>query len=452
MDPLLPNKPLDASQGRIVRSQLASTLAELSTLEQTLLKLSLVSAELRRQKNRALDSAAAMRNAHSPIHAAPTEILVEVFRMCRDSSLESPVYSILAASQAPLVLTHVSARWRSICLSTSDLWHHFRICFNPTSILPSPTIIRRLLARSGAIPLHVGLATDIAPQPESLGQVFTALLQDQGRFQSLHIDLAPSDLPSAIWHQNGTFPLLTCVDICVQHNADYDFGHIIRLFATTPCVQTVKITGSYVKSAGWASVFRWSRLTEVDLEICLDPKTGREILMQCARVQKCTLKLYGDSDSGMQHPREICRLLHLNDVSFDFDCSNESTLRSFFEVFAFPSLTHLDITSHICYGYNDTFLAAFTCGSDTSLALPHLRFLIFDDEEFDPAEALVTGPAVLRLVESLSQRTGENTAFPALEHIELTFNAPPFDPAIEERICEISSASSVLSCIHNELD
>ncbi|KAJ7608619.1 hypothetical protein DFH06DRAFT_191545, partial [Mycena polygramma] len=216
MDPLLPNNPLDASQGRIVRSKLASTLTELSTLKQTLLKLSLVSAELQRQKNRSIDSVAAMRNALSPIHATPTEILVEVFRMCRDSSLESPVYSILDASQAPLVLTHVSARWRSICLSTSDLWNHFRIRFTPNSILPSPSIMRRLLARSSALPLHVGLETDIAPQPESLGQVFTALLQDQGRFQSLHLHLAPSDLPSVIWRQKGTFPLLASIEICIQ--------------------------------------------------------------------------------------------------------------------------------------------------------------------------------------------------------------------------------------------
>ncbi|KAJ7608614.1 hypothetical protein DFH06DRAFT_1377089, partial [Mycena polygramma] len=307
------------------------------------------------------------------------------------------------------------------------------------------------------------------------------------------------DLPSVLWRQHGTFPLLASVDICIRNNAEHNLGDTIRLFATAPCVQTVKITGSYAASSGWVSAFSWSGLTVLDLQIYLDLKTGRQILMQCARVQKCALIIHDSSDSDMQRPREICSLLHLNDVRFGLHCSNESSLQSFFEAFAFPSLTHLDITSHIwstelmqglydrshfsleelmlsnidlsmfdivpflrlfpalraihlqSYGYNVIFLAVFTCGSGTSLALPHLRSIIFDDQEFDPAEVLVSGPAVLSLAESLSQRTGENTAFPALEHVELTFNAPSFDPAIAERIWEIFRASSILFCTHNEL-
>ncbi|KAJ7622607.1 hypothetical protein DFH06DRAFT_1482086 [Mycena polygramma] len=502
MDSLLPNSPLDASQTRIVRSQLASTLSELSTLEETILKLSLVSAELQRQKNWCIDSVAAMRNALSPIHATPPEILAEVFRMCRDSSLTSPSYSIFHASQAPLVLTRVSSRWRSICFSTRHLWNHFRIHLGPDSILPPETVVCQLLTRSGVLPLHVHIvASDIVP---SLWQVFTALLQDQGRFQSLHLDLVPSDLPSAIWRQNGTFPLLASVNIYVDDDdADHTLPDMIRLFANAPCIQTVEIAARCAPAAGWVSAFRWCGLTALDLHIHLDLNTGRQILMQCSRVQKCRMVMSNDpAHISMQRPQEISSLVNLYNLSlcFDFDI-DELPLQFFFEAFAFPSLTHLNVVSHCwtteilvdlyhrshftleelymanidlstldiipflqlvpslrtiefqSYGFNDMFLAAFTCNADTeipTLTLPHLRSAVFDDKEFEASGVLVTGPAVLSLAESLYRCTGENAAFPALESVILNLSGSSFDFAIERRLVEICSAS-VLRYRHIEL-
>ncbi|KAJ7656825.1 hypothetical protein DFH06DRAFT_1410308 [Mycena polygramma] len=425
-----------------------------------------------------------MRNALSPIHATPPEILAEVFRMCRDSSLTSPSYSIFHASQAPLVLTRVSSRWRSICFSTRHLWNHFRIRLGPDSILPPETVVRQLLTRSGVLPLYVHIvAFDIVP---SLWQVFTALLQDQGRFQSLHLDLVPSDLPSAIWRQNGTFPLLASVNIYVDDDdADHTLPDMFRLFANAPCIQTVEIAARCAPAAGWVSAFRWCGLTALDLHIHLDLNTGRQILMQCSRVQKCRMVMSNDSAHiSMQPPQEISNLVNLYNLSlcFDFDI-DELPLQFFFGAFAFPNLYHrshftleelymanvdlsiLDIVPFLqlvpslrtiefqSYGFNDMFLAAFTCNADTdipTLTLPHLRSAIFDDKEFDASGVLVTGPAVLSLAESLYRCTGENAAFPALESVILNLSSPSFDPAIERRLVEIYSAS-VLRYRHIEL-
>ncbi|KAJ7642588.1 hypothetical protein DFH06DRAFT_603370 [Mycena polygramma] len=504
MDYLLPNHALDASQAQIVRSQLASALDELSELEDTLLKFSLVSAELQRQKNRSIDSVAAMRNALSPVHATPPEILSEVFRMCRDASLASPAYSISDAAQAPLVLTHVSARWRSICLSTSHLWDQFRIRVAQTSILWYPTIVRQLLARSGVLPLQVHLVTlDIAPQSESIRETFTALLQHQGRFQSLHLDLAPSDLPPVIWNQNATFPLLASVRIYVRDTADDNLGDIIRLFATTQCVQTVEIIARYAPATSWLSAFKWSVLTVLNLHIQLDLNTGRQILMQCTRLQKCGITIfYSPADTSMQPPPEICTLGDLWNLNFcvEYDIEDPS-LPLFFAAFAFPSLTHLTIDSQFwrteilpelydrspfsledltmtnsdmnlfdivpflrlvpsvrtiyleSYGFNDELFAAFSCNANTaisSLTLPHLHSLDLMDLEFDILNLQVTGQAVLMLAESLSPRTGENAAFPALESVNLLLNGPPFDSAIERRLDELST-TSILHYWHEKM-
>ncbi|KAJ6471831.1 hypothetical protein C8R47DRAFT_744435 [Mycena vitilis] len=492
---LLPNHAVDASQAQIVRSQLASALCELSELEDTLLKLSLVSAELQRQKNRTIDSVAAMRNALSPVHATPPEILSEVFRMCRDASLAFPAYSISDAAQAPLVLTHVSARWRSICLSTSHLWDHLRIRVAQTSILRYPTIFQQLLARSGVLPLQVHLVTrDVAPKSETIRETFTMLMQHQERLHSLHLDLAPSDLPPIIWNQNGTFPLLASVRIYVRDTADDTLSDIIRLFTTAPCVQTVDIIARYAPATSWLTAFKWSGLTVLNLHIQLDLNTGRQILMQCTRVQKCGIAiLCSPADTSMQPPPEICTLGDLRNLNFCVEYDTEDpSLPLFFAAFAFPSLTRLTIDSQFwrteilpdlygrapfsledltmtnsdmnvfdivpflrlipsvrtiyfeSYGFSDELFAAFSCNADTairSLTLPHLHSLDFMDLEFLILNVQVTGQAVLTLAESLTPRPGENAAFPALGSVNLLLNGPPFDSVIEQRLAVLSTTS-----------
>ncbi|KAJ6585655.1 hypothetical protein B0H19DRAFT_425775 [Mycena capillaripes] len=77
------NEPLDAHQALVVRSRLARSLNELSILEDTLLKVSLVAAEIQRQRDRCLESITGMRGALSPIRVIPPEILAAIFLMCR---------------------------------------------------------------------------------------------------------------------------------------------------------------------------------------------------------------------------------------------------------------------------------------------------------------------------------------------------------------------------------
>ncbi|KAJ7227713.1 hypothetical protein B0H12DRAFT_1148650, partial [Mycena haematopus] len=90
--------------------RLAHLLSDLSNLEDTPLKLPLVSAEVQRQRDQALETVNAIRGALSPIRIAPPEILAAIFLMCRDQDLNSMFPSIANAVQAPLVLTRVSTR------------------------------------------------------------------------------------------------------------------------------------------------------------------------------------------------------------------------------------------------------------------------------------------------------------------------------------------------------
>ncbi|KAF8128472.1 hypothetical protein K438DRAFT_1440395, partial [Mycena galopus ATCC 62051] len=70
------------------------------------------------------ESIDALKAMVSPLRRLPVETIAEIFLHCRDRSLRHH------DSGAPLVLTHVSSRWRQIALKTPSLWDTVRL---PTS-------------------------------------------------------------------------------------------------------------------------------------------------------------------------------------------------------------------------------------------------------------------------------------------------------------------------------
>ncbi|KAJ7696683.1 hypothetical protein B0H17DRAFT_928984, partial [Mycena rosella] len=95
---------------------------ELLLTEQTILKISLVLADLEHQKRCQHEDILAMEGALSPIRRIPPEILAEVFIFCRDSSLDAASYSISDPREAPMLLAHICSSWRIVCHRTPRLW------------------------------------------------------------------------------------------------------------------------------------------------------------------------------------------------------------------------------------------------------------------------------------------------------------------------------------------
>ncbi|KAJ7762950.1 hypothetical protein B0H16DRAFT_1265733, partial [Mycena metata] len=112
---------------RILTTQLASALRDLSGLDETLLTLSLIAAEVQQRKTCLQKYVSDLRGALSPVRVLPAETLGAIFGMCFDADQAAETYSITDVHTAPMVLTHVSSRWRSVCLSTGSLWHHVDI-------------------------------------------------------------------------------------------------------------------------------------------------------------------------------------------------------------------------------------------------------------------------------------------------------------------------------------
>ncbi|KAJ6580651.1 hypothetical protein B0H19DRAFT_1228282 [Mycena capillaripes] len=493
------NDPPDAQQALIIQSRLAHASNELSILEETLLKLSLLSAEAQRQRDQVLTTVNGMRGALSPIRVIPPEILAAVFLMCRNEDLTSPMYpsySIVNARQAPLVLTRVSSRWRTVCHSTRNLWDHIHI--DPIFGLPSPAFVRQILSRSGALPLHINLATSEWTSARAR-KVFNALLRAQDRFQDIQLDVTSSDIPSAVWRTARTFPSLASAKINLRDANER--CPAVGLFTAAPCLRTVELSADNPNTLLWESAFPWWSLTELHLDH-LRVLSGRSILIQCARLQKCSLSLLDDSeDSNIPHPQQITQLQDLTHLDIKFDEDAESSLPNFFEALALPKLTHLSVYSvtwqaHIlpdlyqrsafnleelklfdldlnlynvvpflrlvqslqclhleCFGLNNELLAVFTSNATPlSLMLPHLRSLTFvdlggevEDEEDCEREIRLQDHAinVLNLAQSLSRPPGENATFPALHSV--TWEGSESDGYIVDCLEELSYDSSVFS-------
>ncbi|PBK64120.1 hypothetical protein ARMSODRAFT_918601 [Armillaria solidipes] len=105
-----------------LEAKLSECDSEISALETTLLLL-------RNARNDLKHSLLAHRSLVSPIRRLPIEILQAIFRDACDIDIfpYEPTYGdLVTTSKTPLRLSSVCSHWRSVCLSTSELWtFHF---------------------------------------------------------------------------------------------------------------------------------------------------------------------------------------------------------------------------------------------------------------------------------------------------------------------------------------
>ncbi|KIK69385.1 hypothetical protein GYMLUDRAFT_646572 [Collybiopsis luxurians FD-317 M1] len=82
---------------------------------------------LRAQHQRAQQQAAVLRSLLAPIHHLPNELLAQIFRRVCESNFHLWHFGL---SKAPFRLSAVCSRWRSLCLSQSNLWIYLQLnCF-----------------------------------------------------------------------------------------------------------------------------------------------------------------------------------------------------------------------------------------------------------------------------------------------------------------------------------
>ncbi|KAJ7138845.1 hypothetical protein C8R46DRAFT_1361440 [Mycena filopes] len=497
LGPLLTsNIPPDILQARSIRDELTAAEAELAGLDEALERLTIITAWVERRRDGAGKLVSSLRGILSPLRALPPEILAAIFLMCCNAARASDTYSITDVRQAPMILTHVSARWRSVCLTTRSLWENIDIC----STIPSLSYIRTLLARSGAQPLRVNFVADsIYPTPEEnlSVQKMLAVLSQQARLEHIQINAGSFALPLDAWCEPRPFPRLTTVRIETEATAveTLIIPDGIGIFSTASLLRSVTILTPDGRASLWTSAFPWSQLTVLSLHIGPSLIEGRDILIQCVRLTDCRMSFEPDEedDDISMSPNPIS-FPELHSLYLEFSTETdgfETPLLVFFAQFEFPRMTSLTIdaqtwptgllqdlhgrapfeleelvllqfdlttvdilsflrliqsslrTIHFeCYGFDDGLLAAFTwpsisTGSESSLMLPHLHSLNLLDREYNRANIRVSGLAVADLAQSVSLHAdGSNEAFPLLRSLSIYVYSDEFDPDTRQRLQE----------------
>ncbi|KZP22093.1 hypothetical protein FIBSPDRAFT_687916, partial [Athelia psychrophila] len=105
------NVVLPSSQTNVIASSISSALRDVSQLDQDILRLENTLHELRRKRDEMKSFTLAHKTLVSPIRRVPPEIITEVFLHSADGNLGSP-----------LLLASICSRWRSIALSSPQLW------------------------------------------------------------------------------------------------------------------------------------------------------------------------------------------------------------------------------------------------------------------------------------------------------------------------------------------
>ncbi|KAJ7458557.1 hypothetical protein FB451DRAFT_581130 [Mycena latifolia] len=459
------NEPLSDSQSLEVRSTLEATLAVLSGLEEQISKTVVSLLKLESERRRCSEYAVSLKGALSPIRHIPSEILAEVFLRCRDESLMGDnKYSVTNPRQAPMLLGHISSRWRRVCYDSPRLWDH---CYRPATSMLSFGLLQTLLNRSGILPLRVELEmrTHIWPTENADDNALDLVFHHHHRLQHIRFDIwaaAPlSPLPFS--NRRTALPILSSLEI--EAHTDLDTTGLLSLFNDAPQLRAVSLAVYYASTHSLGPALPWAQLTRLELHIHISLDEARDILLQCEEIEECQLsRMVRCHELGpSQRTRQLDHLQR-----FTIDTDGEHIPSTFFDAFTFPNLLYLNIsadylpTLHVLtslyqrskFRLKHLELHLYDQGTYTNDLihfLCHLRYLqtldlaycpvddaLFEAFTYDPhypdlslslrhlesvtigsANMVLTGVAV-EMVESVCAYTGgRNIAFPALESVHL---------------------------------
>ncbi|KAJ6594316.1 hypothetical protein B0H19DRAFT_57877 [Mycena capillaripes] len=456
-------------------------------------KFSLALPELEDKRYYRRENVATFQRTLSPIRRLPTEILAQIFMLCRNNSLKSSTYSIADPREAPILLGHITSHWRSICHGTPFLWDRV-IYLTSDHSMPSFPCIQQIFARSGSVPLSVQLTPSnraslrMAPKSLPNDPVIGLFLELHGRLKEITLTIPSSDLlPPHSLHQNQTFPILVALDIVLADpDGNPDVTSVLSVFTNAPSLRSVSLLSHCSPARSLVPALPWAQLTELELYMPIGLGEVRAILTQCRRLQSARFSSCAGPED-IEAPEGILQLANLQTLNLGIEDDNVPDL--FFQAFSFPNLRDLvlhaqafaptiqtlydrsryqletlvltvyDLSSHDLLGFlgllptlreldlyfsgiDDELFEAFTFNPSPSLhslRLPHLEKLCLCE-----ISDRFTSISAVRMAESLCVHSGRpNSAFPALKAVCLEFYGEEFEENIERRLIAAGSTGLI---------
>ncbi|KAJ6549950.1 hypothetical protein B0H19DRAFT_1237072 [Mycena capillaripes] len=270
---------------------------------------------------------ASLRSALSAIRKFPAEILSHIFIICRDNDLSSHYYTITDPSCAPILLTHVCARWRMVALSTPRLWNTVNL-LTSAFIHGREAFVEEILARSCTVPLSVALETP-PPFPFQKWIMIASVATTGGnysdrrwldivwnchrRLETISMDISSEDTYPNIFPLHANFPILTSLKLSIDGDAEPDLAAILDSFQSAPLLRRLEIDLQFTNDDAFLqTVFPWCQLTELITRAPLTVVGARDLLPQCTALKTAQLIDLWDhnEDSGTPPPALAITTLH----------------------------------------------------------------------------------------------------------------------------------------------
>ncbi|KAJ6468553.1 hypothetical protein C8R47DRAFT_806162 [Mycena vitilis] len=282
--------------------------------------------------------------------AVQRQILVVSLRSALSAMRLLPA-EILDSRCAPVLLTHVCARWRMVALGMPQLWNRVTLL---TDIFfdGRKSFVQEILDRSRQVPLSVALLsppqwTTMRLEGTSLkGRWLDIIWLCSHRLEHISLDVYLDDAGSNVMPTQTVFPILASVNIEIEGNGEPDLNAILEAFQSSPLLRSLKMSVQLAYNDDiFDAVFPWSQLTYMDFGAPLTIVGARDILANCGALQTAKLRGVFDPESDdPTPPRAIWTLSHLAVLELSID-SRGGGVAFVLDSFTFPRLSSLRIAS-----------------------------------------------------------------------------------------------------------
>ncbi|KAJ7604774.1 hypothetical protein FB45DRAFT_955181 [Roridomyces roridus] len=253
---------------------------------------------------------------------------------------------------------------------------------------------------------------------------------------------------SDLWAYTRDFPMLASFELQVDSAAP---GRPIGLsmFKTAPALRRFCLNTPSCSLDLEPAAVPWSQLTELTLNLQVDLGTARSVLMECTRLEVCTIHTGGAAPTQLQHHS-----------TFSFPNISELIVYAMeLAPLALPNLYHrshfrlveleLDVFEWTEADDSVDILDLLTYrGEDPApFALPKLQSLWLRMDYSIIADPFTgsNDPSAAEMAESFGRYPGKrNRAFPSLTEVFLLMVGDRFDDDIEERLVKAGQRGGVV--------
>ncbi|TFK45138.1 hypothetical protein BDQ12DRAFT_708886 [Crucibulum laeve] len=429
------NKIPNPSQERSIRDVLASVQADNARLESEIERVRSVLEHLQSERNVIQAYIEEHRALLTPARRLYPELIAEIFQHCSKGAERKRLHDILDSfdpRQGPLLLAHICSEWRSVALSTPNLWTLIRVVIRR----PRPaqlSLVEMWLSHSRELPLTIGIMErKPGAQPPtypsvdwSNNQALAGLVRESRRWETVQLMFPPS---TVTWGSFATIknnvPLLRSLTLNVSRGM-YSSNVVLDLFENTPRLKHLALDYAFPLSIVKVPC---AQLMSLELSVHRQSPTSinwcLEALYKIPILRECVLHC-GAFEPWHPFPMKVEHAF-LRKLSIFAEPLRDGGfgdgLRSLFVRMTLPNLRSLTVqsTSNARDWDHEPFV-------DFLSRSPHLEELTLkcDTDVGDLAEALRETPNVHRLIVHCRSR-GLDNLLRQLAGADEVYNAPNF--------------------------